>query len=99
MLAAGGLGVISVMANIIPAYTHEIVASYLRGETKKSWEMQLNCLDLVNALFCEVNPIPVKEAVNYLGFDVGDCRMPLVKMTTKNRDLLISELNKFGINR
>lgn len=99
ILAAGGLGVISVLANVVPAYTHEMVASYFRGETKKSWDMQVNCLDLVKALFCEVNPIPVKEAVNYMGFDVGKCRMPLVSMSAANRETLIKELNKFGINK
>ncbi|HHT92018.1 MAG TPA: 4-hydroxy-tetrahydrodipicolinate synthase [Clostridiaceae bacterium] len=98
LLAAGGLGVISVMANIIPKFTHELVASYFRGETEKSWKMQLQCLDLVKALFCEVNPIPVKEALNYMGFNVGQCRMPLVGMSEKNREFLIRELNNFGIN-
>lgn len=97
LLAAGGLGVISVMANIIPKFTHELVASYLRGEVEKSWNMQLQCLDLVKALFCEVNPIPVKEALNYMGFNVGSCRMPLVPMSEKNREYLIRELNNFGI--
>ncbi|NLN05039.1 MAG: 4-hydroxy-tetrahydrodipicolinate synthase [Clostridiaceae bacterium] len=97
LLAAGGLGVISVMANIIPKFTHELVASYLRGETEKSWKMQLQCLDLVKALFCEVNPIPVKEALNYMGFNVGPCRMPLVGMSEKNKEFLIRELNNFGI--
>ena len=61
-------------------------------------EDQLQCLDLVKALFCEVNPIPVKEALNYMGFNVGQCRMPLVGMSEKNREFLIRELNNFGIN-
>lgn len=99
LLAAGGLGVISVMANVIPKHTHEMIASYFRGETEKSWKMQLDCLGLVKALFCEVNPIPVKEALNYMGFNVGSCRMPLVDMSAAKRELLINELNKFGINR
>ena len=64
LMSAGGLGVISVLSNIAPGYMSEMVHSYLDGNTKKAWEMQVACQDIVNALFCEVNPIPVKEAVN-----------------------------------
>lgn len=95
LLAGGGLGVISVMANVIPKYTHDLVKAYFDGDKEKSWQMQLEVLDLINLLFCEVNPIPVKEAVNYLGFDIGECRLPLSKLRPENREKLVKELEKF----
>lgn len=81
MLALGAVGVISVAANVIPYDVHKMVKDYLTGEIKNSMETQLRMIDLVKILFSEVNPIPVKEAVRQIGFDVGKCRMPLVDMT------------------
>lgn len=78
ILALGGKGVISVLANVIPNDTHNMVKSFLNGEIEKSRELQLKAIELINTLFFEVNPIPVKEAVRQIGFDVGKCRLPLV---------------------
>lgn len=92
ILSLGGKGVISVFANICPKETHEIVASYLEGDVRRSREMQLKYLELINALFIEVNPIPVKEAMNMLGMDVGGYRLPLCEMDEKNRVILKEKL-------
>ena len=78
VLALGGKGVISVSANVIPNDTHTMVKSFLNGEVEKSRRLQLKAIELINTLFFEVNPIPVKEAVRQIGFDVGKCRLPLV---------------------
>lgn len=96
-LSMGAKGVISVMANIIPKDTHDIVAKYLAGDVEGSRKLQLKVLDLVSALFCEVSPIPIKAAMNLLGMNVGGCRLPLVDMTEKNLELLKSELRAYGL--
>lgn len=88
ILSLGGRGVISVLANICPRQTHEIVADYLAGDVVRARELQLRYLDLINALFVEVNPIPVKEAMNMLGMGVGGYRLPLCEMEEKNREIL-----------
>lgn len=88
ILSLGGVGVISVWANICPRQTHEMVAAYLAGDTARAREMQLRYLELINALFVEVNPIPVKEAMNLMGMDVGPCRLPLCEMEEKNLEKL-----------
>ena len=80
LLAIGGKGVISVAANILPREMHDMVAWYLAGETQKSLDLQLKLLPLMDALFVEVNPIPVKTAMNLMGMQVGDLRMPLCEM-------------------
>ena len=80
IMALGGIGVISVLSNIAPKYTHDLAMSYLNGDVQKSCEMQLKALPLVRALFCEVNPIPVKAAMNLMGKEVGPLRMPLTEM-------------------
>lgn len=90
MLALGAVGVISVAANVIPHDMHEMVECYLKGKVEKSRVIQLGAIDLIKALFSEVNPIPVKEAVRQIGFDVGKCRMPLVDMTEEGQ-MMISE--------
>lgn len=97
MMSAGGYGVISVLANVMPKYTHDMVKAYLDGDSAKSFTMQLDVLSLIKALFCEVNPIPVKEALNMMGFNVGECRMPLVNMMPENREKLRKELKAFGL--
>lgn len=96
-LSMGAKGVISVMANIIPKDTHDIVIKYLSGEVEESRKLQLKTLDLIKALFSEVSPIPIKAAMNLLGMNVGSCRLPLVDMTDKNLEVLKNELKKYGL--
>ncbi len=97
LLSAGGIGVISVVANIMPEYVHTMVKSFLDGDQKTAWDMQIKVLDLVNALFCEVNPIPVKEAMNILGLDSGRMRLPLVPMAPANRSRLEKAMADMGV--
>ena len=89
VLSLGGKGVISVLSNILPKETHDMVASYLEGDVAKSCEMQLKYFDLVKALFCEVNPIPVKKALNLMGMEVGPLRLPLVACTSEEAKRII----------
>lgn len=93
IMSLGGLGVISVSANIIPKLMHEMVYSYLNKDIDKSLELQLETLPLINNLFIEVNPIPVKTALNLMGFEVGDFRLPLYKMDDNNVKTLEKSLN------
>ncbi len=97
LLSLGGLGVISVLANVAPKYTHDMVMKFHQGDIKGSCEMQLNALPLINALFCEVNPIPVKAALNLMGKEVGDLRPPLSKMEEQNQERLRKAMEDFGI--
>ena len=97
LLSLGGIGVISVLSNIAPQYTHDIVASYLEGDVKKSCDMQLKAIPLINALFSEVNPIPVKKAMNLLGWDVGPLRLPLTEMEEANAAKLAQAMKDFGL--
>ena len=99
MLGAGGFGVISVVANVLPAHMHNMVHAFLDGDTQKSWQMQYEILDLVKALFCEVNPIPIKEAMNILGLDSGRVRLPLVPMAPANRAKLEAALAEVGLKK
>lgn len=96
ILSAGGVGVISVMANIAPRDMHDMVKLYLDGEREKALAMQLKMLPVINALFCEVNPIPVKTAMNLLGFAAGELRMPLCEMEDKNVEVLKKALVDYG---
>lgn len=97
-LSLGGKGVISVVANILPKETHNIVSDFLDDDILKSRDMQLKLNGLINTLFIETNPMPIKEAMNILGMEVGDVRLPLTKMEIKNREILIEELRKLGLN-
>jgi 4-hydroxy-tetrahydrodipicolinate synthase len=97
LLSLGGKGVISVMANIIPKDTHDIVMKYLSGDIEGGRKLQLKTLDLVKALFIEVSPIPVKAAMNLMGLGVGKCRMPLVDMEEKNLGILRNAMEKYGL--
>lgn len=97
VLSLGGKGVISVLSNILPEETHNMVESYLQGDVEKSRELQLRYYDLVKALFCEVNPIPVKKAMNLMGMQVGGLRLPLTEMEEKNAAHLAEEMRKVGI--
>ena len=96
VLSLGGLGVISVLSNIYPEYTHEMVMNYLNGDVKKSLQMQLDALNLINALFCEVNPIPVKAALNEMGYDFGSPRLPLTDIGEEHKKTLVKELKNFA---
>ena len=97
ILSLGGCGVISVLSNIMPRAVHDMCNKFFEGDVAGSREMQLRLLPLIDALFCEVNPIPVKYAMNLMGFDVGECRMPLVPMSEKNAVLLKEEMKKAGL--
>lgn len=85
----GGLGVISVLSNIKPKLTHDIVTDFLNGNISAAKDKQLSSLDIINSLFSEVNPIPIKFALNYLGFNFGNVRLPLTELTEKNKQSLI----------
>lgn len=87
ILSIGGIGVISVLSNIQPKITHEMVQLYFNGNVKEALDLQLKYLPLINSLFCEVNPIPVKYALNKMGFNVGIPRLPLVELSTKYQTL------------
>lgn len=97
LLSVGGIGVISVVANVDPKVMHDMVMSYLEGDVKRAKELQLKIKPLNDALFCEVNPIPVKTAMNLLGHKVGSLRLPLVDMTDKNLEYLKRELVNYGL--
>lgn len=88
VLSLGGKGVISVLSNIMPKYTHDMVRKYLDGNTPEATKMQLDVIDLIAALFVEVNPIPVKYALNLMGFDFGKPRLPLIEMSEKNKQVM-----------
>lgn len=97
LLSVGGLGVISVLSNVAPKFTHDMVMKYFEGDTAGATEMQLKAIPLINALFCEVNPIPVKEAMNLMGMNVGPLRMPLTEMEPANKELLAKAMKDFGL--
>lgn len=97
ILSLGGLGVISVLSNIAPKYTHDMVMNYFEGKITESTDMQLDSLYLTKALFSEVNPIPVKAALNILGYNVGTPRLPLVEMTEKEQEKLKEEMKNFEL--
>ncbi len=96
MMALGGKGVISVVANILPKETHEVCQKFLDGDIEGSRKEYLKMIELINALFIEVNPIPVKAAMNVLGFNVGKCRMPLCDMEDKNLATLKQVMKNYG---
>lgn len=97
VLSLGGVGVISVLSNIMPKYTHDMVYNFFNGEIDKSKKMQLDVLDLINSLFCEVNPIPVKYALNLMGYDFGIPRLPLVELSDSNKIKLENLMKKHKI--
>lgn len=97
IMSLGGLGVISVLSNVAPAQTHEICQTYLDGNVKESCRLQLKAMELCKALFCEVNPIPVKKALNLMGLKAGAPRMPLTEMEPEHTALLEKAMRNFGI--
>ena len=96
MMAIGGQGVISVIANILPKETHDVCVKFLKGDFESAKNEYLKMINLVHALFIEVNPIPVKTAMNILGFNVGECRMPLCSMEEKNIETLKEVMKDYG---
>ncbi len=96
-MSVGGLGVISVVANIIPEDVHDLCEAYLSGNVKKAMKMQLNMMDLCDKLFIEVNPIPIKNAMNMLGMNVGDLRMPLCDLEEANAQKVRQALKDYGL--
>ncbi len=97
IMSVGGKGVISVLSNLIPKQTSDICKDFLSGDIKKSMAMQAHYLPLINALFCEVNPIPVKAAMSAMGFCEDYLRLPLTPMEEKNREVLLSLMKKEGL--
>ncbi|MGM9626107.1 MAG: 4-hydroxy-tetrahydrodipicolinate synthase [Eubacteriales bacterium] len=97
ILSLGGKGVISVLSNLLPGETSRIVRSYLSGDVRGAAKMQLDYLDLINALFCEVNPIPVKAAMHAMGYCSDDIRLPLTPMEDAHRQKLLALMRKHGI--
>ena len=97
ILALGGLGVISVLSNLVPKAVHDICALYFDGKVEESAKLHIKYIDLVDALFCETSPIPVKTALAQMGLSGGELRMPLVAMDEKNKNYLIEILKKGGL--
>lgn len=94
ILSLGGKGVISVLSNVMPKYTHDMTKKYFEGNVKEAAKMQLDVIDLTDALFAEVNPIPVKYALNLMGFDFGIPRLPLVELSDKNKEVMKEVMKK-----
>lgn len=97
LMSLKGDGVISVVANIAPKDTHDIVQKFIDGDLKGSCELQLKMKPLIDALFIEVNPIPVKTAMNLMGFDMGNLRLPLVDMSDNNLEILKTRMKEYGL--
>lgn len=96
-LSLGGKGVISVMANIIPKDTHDMVIKYLSNDTEAAKNLQLKTAMLIKALFCDVSPMPVKAAMNLMGMNVGECRMPLTQISNTSLDVVKKALKDYGL--
>ena len=97
IMALGGKGVISVLSNVLPKETHEMAQYCLDNNVAKAAELQIKYLDLANNLFIDVNPIPVKEAMNLMGMKAGECRLPLIKMEQSKIDILAASMKKAGL--
>ncbi len=97
ILSLGGKGVISVLSNVAPQNTHDICQNFFDGNIEKSRQMQFDALPLIAALFCEVNPIPVKKAMNFMGMNAGTLRRPLTEMEDKNAECLKKEMQSYGL--
>ncbi len=98
LMSVGGKGVISVIANIIPKDVHDMTISYLEGNIEKAKKLQLKMKGLVNALFIETNPIPIKTAMNLLNMNVGKLRLPLINMSKENLNILMQEMEAYGLS-
>lgn len=96
VMSLGGIGVISVLSNIYPQYTHNMIEEFFEGNISQSTNMQLNSLDVIEKLFIEVNPVPVKAALKEIGFDFGTPRLPLIKLSTENKIKIQLAMRKFN---
>ena len=99
IMSLGGIGVISVLSNVAPQQTHDICQAFFDSDTAKAAKLQLDAMDLIGSLFCEVNPIPVKTAMNMMGMKVGPLRMPMTPMEEKNAARLRESLENYGLLR
>lgn len=97
VLSLGGKGVISVLSNVAPKETHDMVAKFMEGNVQGAIKLQLDAIELISALFCEVNPIPVKTALNLMGYEVGACKLPLCDMEPKNLETLKTAMKNYGL--
>lgn len=97
VLSLGGKGVISVLSNVMPKYTHDMVRKYLDGQVKEACKMQLEVIDLIDMLFAEVNPIPVKHALNVMGYNYGIPRLPLIELSDENKEKIKNVMKKHGL--
>ena len=97
ILSLGGIGVISVLSNIMPEYTHDMTEKFFEGNIKEACKMQLESFDLIKALFSEVNPIPVKKALNFMGYNYGEPRLPLIPMSEGKAEKLKAEMSRFNL--
>ena len=97
VLSLGGKGVISVLSNVAPKETHDMVAKFMDGDVQGAIKLQLDAIELISALFCEVNPIPVKTALNLMGYEVGACKLPLCDMEPKNLETLKTAMTNYGL--
>ena len=99
MMALGAKGVISVTSNIIPKENHDMVMNFLNGNVNEAIKTQIKYIDFVRAMFIETNPAPIKEAMNIMGFNVGECRSPLGPLSDKNREHVRNIINKYGFKK
>ena len=99
ILSLGGKGVISVTSNIIPKENHDMVMNFLNGNVNEAIKAQVKYIDLTRAMFIETNPVPIKEAMNIMGFDVGECRSPLGPLSDKSREHVREIINRYGIKK
>ena len=97
VLSLGGKGVISVLSNVAPKETRDMVAKFMDGDVQGAIKLQLDAIELISALFCEVNPIPVKTALNLMGYEVGSCKLPLCDMEPKNLETLKTAMKNYGL--
>ncbi|ASJ21892.1 4-hydroxy-tetrahydrodipicolinate synthase [Brachyspira hampsonii] len=99
MMALGAKGVISVTSNIIPRENHDMVMNFLNGNVNEAIKAQIKYIDFIRAMFIETNPAPIKEAMNIMGFGVGECRSPLGPLSDKNREHIKNIINKYGLKK
>lgn len=97
ILSLGGLGVISVLSNVVPNIVTKMAENFFNGNIQEATKAQLDTLELTNSLFCEVNPIPVKAALNMIGYNVGEPRLPLLEMSNAGKERLKKALIKIGL--
>ena len=97
VLSLGGKGVISVLSNVMPKYAHEMVRKYLDGQVAEACKMQLDVIDLIDSLFSEVNPIPVKYVLNLMGYNYGKPRLPLIELSDENKEKMKKVMKKHGL--